>query len=450
MSKSNGDIPPNHGGIVLEPNKNDVLSGRGGRINAHPGNVQFRDLVKQYRGIYLSPETKKLDKVKVATKLVDIVRSMDPPGRFLKEDENGWVEIGDARARKKAGQAMREKADEIRREIDQTMSQNSSSYPASPFSMQSETHDRRLSGYTHTSGYDGLQNYQHNSIQSNDYSQAAIHQQSMMQNNMYPTLSPMKKPHISNEIQSSGLQSENLVAFDKQFKRLSSTESKNLMHSLRFNSLGDSNRSISTNSAIERITMSPTSDKGSSSSSKIDRRKQFQMSKLKSSKVPQSLTTSERNVLMTSSLRSIETRLSSNQSQRSLTGSDTMSRLDENEVINKSLNSIEMRSAKIDSMNESMMNTLVSDVDRVLVNSTTSISQVLHGKNDESFRNRIALNIPNLPVPGKQRNISGISGISDCVMKPSNLPPPWTGFENANATLPNLPLERSDNNHKRR
>ena len=113
MSKSNGDIPPNHGGIVLEPNKNDVLSGRGGRINAHPGNVQFRDLVKQYRGIYLSPETKKLEKVKVATKLVDIVRSMDPPGRFLKEDENGWVEIGDARARKKAGQAMREKADEI-------------------------------------------------------------------------------------------------------------------------------------------------------------------------------------------------------------------------------------------------------------------------------------------------------------------------------------------------
>ena len=136
MSKSDGDIPPNHGGIVLEPNKNDVLSGRGGRINAHPGNVQFRDLVKQYRGIYLSPETKKLDKVKVATQLVDIVRNMDPPGRFLKEDENGWVEIGDARARKNAGQAMREKDESSKQQANSLATDSTYNYIAASLSPQ--------------------------------------------------------------------------------------------------------------------------------------------------------------------------------------------------------------------------------------------------------------------------------------------------------------------------
>ena len=30
---------------IVEINENDVLSGRGGKINSHPGNVQFRNVV---------------------------------------------------------------------------------------------------------------------------------------------------------------------------------------------------------------------------------------------------------------------------------------------------------------------------------------------------------------------------------------------------------------------
>ena len=109
------EIPANYGGIVTEPNMNDVLSGRGGRINAHPGNVQYRGLVKHYRVIYMSPVTKKLDKAKIAANIVTIVRNMNPPGRFLKEENGAWVEIGDERATKKAGQAMREKEPETKK-----------------------------------------------------------------------------------------------------------------------------------------------------------------------------------------------------------------------------------------------------------------------------------------------------------------------------------------------
>jgi len=116
---SSQEIPPGHGGLIRTPGSNDVLNGRGGRINSHRGNVQFRQLVNRYKHTYLA--SKKLDKVKIANKIVQYVRSMNPPGRFLMEDpaSGDWIEIGDDKARKKAGQAMREKSDETRKEMKQ-------------------------------------------------------------------------------------------------------------------------------------------------------------------------------------------------------------------------------------------------------------------------------------------------------------------------------------------
>lgn len=113
------EIQPGHGGLIKTPGSNDVLNGRGGRINSHRGNVQFRQLVNRYKHTYLA--SKKLDKVKIANKIVQFVRGMNPPGRFLMEDPSSgdWVEIGDDKARKKAGQAMREKSDETRKEMKQ-------------------------------------------------------------------------------------------------------------------------------------------------------------------------------------------------------------------------------------------------------------------------------------------------------------------------------------------
>ncbi len=118
-----GSVPPGYDGIinVSNLNDNDVLSGRGGRINSHPGNIQFRNLVNQHKMTYLSKQTKKLDKVKIANEIVQTIRNMDPPGRFLKQEKGNadeWIEIGDDRARKKAGQAMREKAAETRIELE--------------------------------------------------------------------------------------------------------------------------------------------------------------------------------------------------------------------------------------------------------------------------------------------------------------------------------------------
>jgi len=124
MRNSNPAIPPPviepcAGGAIEFPNENDVLSGRGGRINNHEGNVNFRTLVAKVKIQYLSRQTKKPDKAVIAANLVDQIRKLDPPGRFLKEDVNSgvWYEVGDERARRKTGQALREDAPEIKEEM---------------------------------------------------------------------------------------------------------------------------------------------------------------------------------------------------------------------------------------------------------------------------------------------------------------------------------------------
>jgi len=92
---------------------NDVLSGRGGRVNSHEGNIRFRELVTAEKLRYLKTNKKK-DKAKIAKGIVNKIRSLN--GRFLKEDSNTllWIDIGDERAIRKTGQALREDAPEIR------------------------------------------------------------------------------------------------------------------------------------------------------------------------------------------------------------------------------------------------------------------------------------------------------------------------------------------------
>lgn len=100
---------------MTDANPNDVLCGRGGKINGHSGNRAFRSLVKQHQQIYL--KAKKKMKPNVAASIVAIIHGYDPPGRFLKKDvaTGAWYSIGDDRAREKTSQALREGAPEIKK-----------------------------------------------------------------------------------------------------------------------------------------------------------------------------------------------------------------------------------------------------------------------------------------------------------------------------------------------
>ena len=99
------------------PHEHDVLSGRGNFVNFHVGNEHFRSLVKKHKIAYVAcpkPEKGRFSKV-----IVDEIRSMDPPGRFLKQDPATklWKDIGDKKSLDKTRQALREGAPELLKEL---------------------------------------------------------------------------------------------------------------------------------------------------------------------------------------------------------------------------------------------------------------------------------------------------------------------------------------------
>ena len=101
----------------LASRQNDVLSGRGGAVNGHAGNKRYRSLVNAMKAEYLSPRTRKMQKMHISAQIVHAVRRSDPPGRFLKADPRtgAWYEIGDKAAFRKTGQALRENSYEFRK-----------------------------------------------------------------------------------------------------------------------------------------------------------------------------------------------------------------------------------------------------------------------------------------------------------------------------------------------
>lgn len=105
-------IQPSSSGIKFY-SRNDVLCGRGGGTNVHPGNRRFRDLINANRRAYL--KARKNDKPAISRSIVRTIREMN--GRFLKKDEKLglWFEIGDDGAREKTSQALRQRAPEMKK-----------------------------------------------------------------------------------------------------------------------------------------------------------------------------------------------------------------------------------------------------------------------------------------------------------------------------------------------
>lgn len=98
---------------ITNPHQNDVLSGRGNNVNLHPGNKNYRSVVLKFKNEYIAaPKSKK---PQFARMVVETIRNLDPPGRFLKQDANTqlWSDIGGKKAMDKARQALREGAPEI-------------------------------------------------------------------------------------------------------------------------------------------------------------------------------------------------------------------------------------------------------------------------------------------------------------------------------------------------
>jgi len=90
---------------VVEPAENDVLCGRGGFTNSHPGNIRFRKKALEFRSWY--EQSSKEEKHRIAELLVESITSEGH--RFLGKGKDGsWHEMVQG-AHRKASQALRER-----------------------------------------------------------------------------------------------------------------------------------------------------------------------------------------------------------------------------------------------------------------------------------------------------------------------------------------------------
>ena len=87
----------------------DVLCGRGGFINKHPGNVVFRRLVDANKERYRSCPFD--HKALLSQSIVEVIFNQTPPGRFLEKSPGGkgWMDVGKAKAIQKTIRTFRER-----------------------------------------------------------------------------------------------------------------------------------------------------------------------------------------------------------------------------------------------------------------------------------------------------------------------------------------------------
>lgn len=93
---------------MMAPGRFDVICARGSAAANHVGNLRFREIIRQKLSHYNTAKTK-LEKSLLVTSIVDAVRDYTPDGGFIKQDNNGqWYDVGDALAREKIGQCIRD------------------------------------------------------------------------------------------------------------------------------------------------------------------------------------------------------------------------------------------------------------------------------------------------------------------------------------------------------
>ena len=92
---------------IETPGRFDILRGRGGLTNHHPGNIKFRDEARARREDYKQAGTTRQQKYNYSMELVKKVKAYG--GKFLEKGKDGlWQEMEEKAARKKASQVLRE------------------------------------------------------------------------------------------------------------------------------------------------------------------------------------------------------------------------------------------------------------------------------------------------------------------------------------------------------
>lgn len=98
--------------------QSDILCGRGTKYCSHPGNKTYHMICKANSNAYKNAQSKD-EKTKITRSIVDKLRNLNPPSRFVQRDDKGgagdeqhqeveWFDIGERKAWEKTSQLLRE------------------------------------------------------------------------------------------------------------------------------------------------------------------------------------------------------------------------------------------------------------------------------------------------------------------------------------------------------
>jgi len=108
---------PHHGQPYIVVHDHDILSGRGVNIAQHPGNERFRALVQTRHDRDYCQSYSATEKRAVAEEVIAHIKTLNPPGRFLKRPGRSnnarglsgpWEELTEREAIRKTCQALRD------------------------------------------------------------------------------------------------------------------------------------------------------------------------------------------------------------------------------------------------------------------------------------------------------------------------------------------------------
>ena len=94
---------------ISNPHPHDILCGRGNAVNRHDGNIFFRKIISRRKTEYRMGAYP-FQRRKVSCKVLEEIKNLNPPGRFLMLKGSEWFECDESKAICKISQALRELA----------------------------------------------------------------------------------------------------------------------------------------------------------------------------------------------------------------------------------------------------------------------------------------------------------------------------------------------------
>jgi hypothetical protein len=91
----------------FEPGEYDVICSRGKWAMNAPGNVRYRNIIKENLQRY-SETTTKQEKSAIVSEIVESVQALTPEGGFVRSVNGRWYTVTDHIAREKTGQSFRD------------------------------------------------------------------------------------------------------------------------------------------------------------------------------------------------------------------------------------------------------------------------------------------------------------------------------------------------------